>query len=625
MDLFSLVIDAINDILKWPLIVGLLGTGLFLTLRLGFVQFRRFGHGVAVTTGKYDDPDEPGDVSHFQALTTALSATVGVGNIAGVAMAVHIGGPGAVFWMWVTALLGMATKYSEVTLAQQYREVVKPDLDAKAWEGSVSGGPMYYIERGLTERFGIGYKGLFKGVAIFFAAALMLTSFMTGNAVQANTIATQVADTFGVAPWVTGLTTALIVGVVILGGISRIGKVTSIVAPVMAAVYVLGALVILGLNIEAVPSAFGSIFSEAFNPTAGIAGTGIGLFLQTLTYGVQRGLFSNEAGQGSAPIAHSAAKTDEPVSEGVVALLEPFIDTIVICTITALVIISTGVFSEQVDTVFRPGQDANITYLVQDDTGAFARDMGSGGFVSATVPGRIEFVDGRPVGEVGLGYLGIGVDQPLYADAERTELLDATLVLPRQAGEETDANRPYFLLPDGSRTEAVYGLGYRNSSPLTTLAFERGLEPVGLGGLGRLIVLVSVVLFAVSTSISWSYYGDRCANYIFGPRAILPFKFVFVVMHFVGATLAVTTIWDLGDVALSLVTLPNVISLLLLSGVLATLTNSYFERRPWEENEVVATRVRGEKRAISEQKRAEREAARKGKKGGPGGPDAPRA
>ena len=277
MELLSVVIDAINNVLRWPLVIGLLGTGLFLTIKLGFVQFRRLGHGFAVATGRYDDPDEPGDVTHFQALTTALSATVGVGNIAGVALAIHIGGPGALFWMWVTALLGMATKYSEVTLAQQYRDV-HVDQDGKAWEGSVSGGPMYYIERGLGRNW--------KPVAMFFAFALMLTSFMTGNAVQANTVATQVFDSFGVPVWITGLITATIVGVVILGGISRIGKVTSIVAPVMAAVYVAGALLILILNIGAIPAAFVRIFSEAFNPVSGVAGTGAGVFLLTMLYGV---------------------------------------------------------------------------------------------------------------------------------------------------------------------------------------------------------------------------------------------------------------------------------------------------------------------------------------------------
>ncbi len=199
MEFIESFVNVANSILEWPLVIGLLGTGIFLTLRLGFIQLRRLGHGFAVTSGKYDDPNEPGDVSHFQALTTALSATVGIGNIAGVALAIHWGGPGALFWMWITAFLGMATKYSEVTLAQHFRVKVDPDGGGKVWAGSVAGGPMYYIERGLGPRW--------KPVAVFFAFMLMVTSFMTGNAIQANTIATQVADNFGIATWITGLVT----------------------------------------------------------------------------------------------------------------------------------------------------------------------------------------------------------------------------------------------------------------------------------------------------------------------------------------------------------------------------------------------------------------------------------
>jgi AGCS family alanine or glycine:cation symporter len=566
MELLSAVIDAINNVLRWPLVIGLLGTGLFLTIRLGFVQFRRLGHGFAVATGRYDDPDEPGDVSHFQALTTALSATVGVGNIAGVALAIHIGGPGALFWMWVTALLGMATKYSEVTLAQQYRDVHQ-DEDGKAWEGSVSGGPMYYIERGLGKNW--------KPVAMFFAFALMITSFMTGNAVQANTVATQVFDSFGVPVWITGLVTATIVGIVILGGISRIGRVTSIIAPVMAAIYVAGALTILVLNIGDVPAAFGRIFSEAFNPTSGVAGTGAGVFLLTMLYGVQRGLFSNEAGQGSAPIAHSAAKTDEPVSEGVVALLEPFIDTILICTMTGLVLVTTGAFEAtapaEVDL-----SASNVSLVEGDRESGFTTYSGTDAIpINEGIP---QALDGPRVGR-----FGVGIDT-LFADEAQTIPFTGTI----------DPETRTVLDNDGNVVETLYGNTVRTSAPLTTLAFERGLDPIGLGGLGRYIVLLSVVLFAVSTSISWSYYGDRCANYLFGTKAILPFKGVFVVMHFVGAVLAVTTIWDLGDVALSLVTLPNVLALLLLSPVLKKLTDSYFERRPWEQNEL------DHKRAVQE-------------------------
>lgn len=580
MELLAQVIEAVNNVMRWPLVVGLLGTGLFLTLRLGFVQFRRLGHGFAVTTGKYDDPNEPGDVSHFQALTTALSATVGVGNIAGVAMAIHIGGPGALFWMWITALLGMCTKYAEVTLAQHYRVTLGSFGDTPKWEGSVAGGPMYYIERGIKEAYGWNWKP----VAAFFAFALMLTSFMTGNAVQANTIATQVNDFFGVAPWVTGLITASFVGVVIVGGITRIGAVTGIIAPLMAAIYVLGALLVLAANAASVPGAFGTIFSEAFNPTAGVAGTGIGLFLTTLTYGVQRGLFSNEAGQGSAPIAHSAAKTDEPVSEGVVALLEPFIDTIIICTMTGLVLVTTGVFAERVQTPLAFG-DVNVTYV---------QATPEGGFVSAQPVDPIIYNEGMPqiLDGARVGYIGVGVER-LFVDPAQTQPFSGTI----------DPRRGVAVADDGTEYRTLYGDAPRNSAPLTTLGFERGLSAFGLGGVGRWIVLLSVILFAVSTSISWSYYGDRCANYLFGPKAILPYKGVFLLMHFLGATVAVTTVWDIGDVALTLVTLPNVIALLLLSGILKKLTDSYFKRRPWEENYQVHQQLVAEKRRQKEERK----------------------
>jgi AGCS family alanine or glycine:cation symporter len=318
-------------------VVALLGTGIFLTVRLGFLQLRKLGHGFRVTSGYYDDPAEPGDVSHFQALTTALSATVGIGNIAGVALAIHWGGPGALFWMWMTAFVGMATKFSEVTLAQHYRTVEKVDADPHKWEGSVSGGPMYYIERGMGPAW--------KPLAVFFAVMLGTTAFLTGNAIQANTVADTMNTIMGIPVWITGLFTATIVAMVIIGGITRIGRVTSILAPAMAAIYVAGALVIILLHVGEIVPTFALIFREAFNPTAGVAGTGVGVFLLTMMWGVKRGLFSNEAGQGSAPIAHAAAKTDEPVSEGVVALVEPFIDTIVICTMTGLVIIMTGVWA----------------------------------------------------------------------------------------------------------------------------------------------------------------------------------------------------------------------------------------------------------------------------------------
>lgn len=534
------------------MVLLLLGTGVFLTVRLGFIQIRRLGHGFAVTSGKYDDPAEPGDVSHFQALTTALSATVGIGNIAGVAIAIHWGGPGALFWMWVTAALGMATKYTEVTLAQRYREVETPDRDQPAWEGTVSGGPMYYIERGLGPRW--------KWMAVAFAGILGVTAFLTGNAIQANTVADTLEATFGVPVWVSGLITASVVAAVILGGISRIGRVTGILAPLMAAIYVLGALLILLLNAGEIVPTIALIFREAFNPTAGVAGTGVGAFLVTMMWGVRRGLFSNEAGQGSAPIAHAAAKTDEPVSEGVVALLEPFIDTIVICSMTGLVILTTGVWDERMPTeVTLAGGDLAWVSVAAD--GATHR---------VAAPASIEIVDGRHVdtgpSAVQLGWHDVAVEE-LYTDPDLTRPFTGTI----RPGQATGA--------DGQTYTSLWGPAVESGAPLTMEGFRRGLS--GIGGWGHMIVVLSVLLFAISTAISWSYYGDRCAHYLFGTPAVLPYKVVFVIMHFVGAVLPLTVIWNMGDIFLAIVIVPNLVALLLLSPQVAEMTRSYFERKPW--------------------------------------------
>ncbi|MCG8457847.1 MAG: sodium:alanine symporter family protein, partial [Holophagales bacterium] len=534
------------------IVIALLGTGMFLTLRLGFIQLRHLGHGFGVATGKYDDPNEPGDVSHFQALTTALSATVGIGNIAGVAIAIHWGGPGALLWMWLTAFFGMALKYSEVTLAQKYREVNFEDKDPGSWEGSVSGGPMYYIEKGLGSKW--------KPVAIFFSLALIFTSFLTGNAVQANTMADIVETKFGITPYITGLVTATVVGLVILGGIKRIGRVTSILAPAMATVYVGGALVILMMNAGQVVPTFGLIVSEAFNPTAGVAGTGVGAVLVTMMWGVKRGLFSNEAGQGSAPIAHAAAKTDEPVSEGVVALLEPFIDTLVICTMTGLVILITGAATTRVTTPIAVGGD--IEWVMEQEDGKRA-------FVDP--PASLEFRDGKQVSptDVLLAWHEVEVDG-LY--------LDENLEQPFTGRVDVEAGT--FTTADGTEHRQVYGPAVENGAPLTEIAFSTGLK----SPIGGYIVLLSVLLFGVSTAISWSYYGDRCTNYVWGPEAIVVFKVAFLVMHYLGAVLDLGTIWDLGDVALGLVTFPNLIALLLLSKVVKDSTDDYFERKPWVQN-----------------------------------------
>ena len=531
-------------------VIALLGTGVFLTIRLGFVQVRRVAHGFAVASGRYDDPDEPGDVSHFQALTTALSATVGIGNIAGAALAIHYGGPGALFWMWMTALLGMATKFAEVTLAQEYREVT---AETHKHEGTVAGGPMYYIERGLGSHW--------TWMATFFAIALGFTAFITGNAIQANTLADTMESTFGMPNVVTGLLAAGVVAAVILGGITRIGRVTGILAPLMAGVYVIGALLIVLMNLGDVVATFGLIISEAFSPSAGVAGTGIGVLLVTLNWGVNRGLFSNEAGQGSAPIAHAAAKTDEPVSEGVVGLVEPFIDTIVIVTMTCLVIIITGVYDDRVPTEMTLG-GGDLSYVVQGADGSFEE---------AGAPAQIRVNGGRQTvgaGQATFAWHDLPVER-FYTDQPQMQPFSGTLA-PAAGIATADDGTPFTVL---------YGDAPENGAPLTQLGFQRGLSP--LGDWGGFIVVLSVILFAISTAISWSYYGDRCAAYLFGKRAILPYRIVYVGMVFWGTMIAPAAAWDLGDIALGIVILPNLLALIILSGKTRTLMDSYFERKPW--------------------------------------------
>ena len=555
-----------------PLVILLVGSGVYFSIRLVFPQFRRIGHGIAVARGKYDNPDDPGDITHFQALCAALSATVGVGNIAGVAIALHAGGPGAIFWMWIAALFGMVTKYAECTLAQKYR-VIHSD-------GTISGGPMYYIEKGMGSRF--------KWLAIVFASCGLIATFGGGNMVQSNSMAIAFTDQFATQKFyydtpmskltngkeisttedtefiiktndgkaigidisraktvgnllnvinnhpenmsqvvmaeiatdrnsieftdftegkseftlvspdggkliknlgfvnddgninklkngkistviperlllkaILGVAISLIVGMVIIGGIKRIGKVASRLVPVMSLIYVSGALFIIFWNYDRIADSFYLIFKHAFTPTAATGGFAGATVLYAITWGVRRAAFSNEAGLGSAPIAHAAAKTKEPVREGLVAMLGPLIDTLVICTMTALVIIISGEWTGKAD-----------------------------------------------------------------------------------------------------------------SSVLTKNAFNAGIPYFG-----GVIVSIGLILFAISTAISWSYYGNRCAEYLFGSRAILPYRWIYVVALFVGAVVRLEFVWNFSDITLGLMSLPNLIAIIALSGVVISLTKDYFSRK----------------------------------------------
>lgn len=564
MEWFKTIADALNSViwstpeqLPW-LVVALLGTGLFITVRLAFVQLRQLGHALRVVRGTYDKAGDAGDINHFQALTTALSATVGIGNIAGVATAIHYGGPGALFWMWLTAFFGMAVKFSECTLALRYRS-----FDDR---GHVSGGPMYYIEHGL----GSGWKPL----AIMFAFCGVLASFCTGNMNQANTIAVSARTDFGIDPSVVAVIAMAFVAVVILGGIRRIGTVTSRLAPLMAAVYVTGALLVLLFNADKVPGAFATIVSGAFNPEASLGGSVAGVWSVTLLWGVKRGLFSNEAGQGSAPIAHAAARTEEPVREGAVALLEPLIDTLIICTMTGLVIVSTGVWDDKVTssfpldrTILVPAEHVKPSATNEYEKLAAARAEAKRLAEKKAQTLKVEFRDGRQ-GDIAFIVSDGLVENPVLVDNDG-QPFSGVVSWDRSKGK-LRANS------GGLEGYEMQGEMLQNSSALTALGFQRGLS--ALGNWGNYIVTFCVFLFGLSTMISWSYYGDRCTTYLFGTKAVMPYRLVFCVFSGVGALVSLETVWAYGDVALGLMSIPNLLAIVLLSGTTKRLSVDYFKR-----------------------------------------------
>jgi len=422
-------------------LLALLGTGLYLTIRLRFVQLTGFKHSFQLISGKYDHPDDHGEVSHFQALATALSATIGTGNIAGVATAISLGGPGALFWMWITAFIGMATKFTECTLSLKFREIDD--------NGQVAGGPMYTLLHGLK----------LKKTAMAFAFFALIASFGIGNMVQANSVVDGLVYLHPGAKeyaWVIGLVMAVLVGLVILGGVRRIARVASTIVPFMALMYITAAMIVLFNNITEIPAAFSTIFTYAMNPWA-VGGAAVG---EAIRWGVARGLFSNEAGLGSAPIAHAAAKTKEPVREGLVAMMGPFIDTLIVCSMTGLVIIVTGSY----------------------------------------------------------------IDRP-------EELVGAAL------------------------TAAAFG------------------SELGEGG--AVVVGVGLSLFAFSTIIAWSYYGDRSAKFLFGEKAVMPYRVIYTLAVIIGAAVPLQLVWNIADITNLLMALPNLLSLILLAGLVRKLQKKY--------------------------------------------------
>ncbi|MBV6645441.1 MAG: sodium:alanine symporter family protein [Cyclobacteriaceae bacterium] len=507
----------------------LIGTGLFFTVYLKFPQIRYFGFALRVVRGKYDKKEDEGDTSHFQALTTALSGTVGTGNIAGVALAIHIGGPAALFWMLVTAAVGMCTKFVEVTLSHKYRE--------KTADGTMAGGPMYYMKN----KMGMGW------LAVIFAIATVLSSFGTGSLPQINSISTSVKSTFGVDLWVTGLVLAILLAFVIIGGIKRIAAVTEKLVPGMAVVYFIGAFAVIFYNIGNIIPSFISIFADLFTGSAATGGFLGASIAFAFSKGVGRGLFSNEAGQGSAPIAHASAKGHEPVSEGLVAILEPFIDTIVICTITGLVLLSSGVWKEKHLNEFQYTDLAIV----------------EGTYTDATEQGRIQLY-GHISGENPL---------PLFngqLTVENGEILDEVdLINARSLAENTKVYSEQGLytgkieVVEGrpQRTDITFkGESLLHSAPLTAEAFQRSF----FGESGKYIVSIGLLLFAFSTAISWSYYGDRAMTFLFGSKSVIYFRVVYVVAFFLASFTDTTIIWTLSGITIAVMTLPNLLGILLL-------------------------------------------------------------
>ncbi len=453
------ILDKIDSLIVWyndyiggfAVLLMLIPTGLYFIFKLKFLNITKLRHSIMIVAGKYDKEEDQGDVNHFKALTTALSATVGTGNIVGVALAIGWGGPGAIFWMWVTGFLGMILKYTECTLSHKYRRFNS--------DGSVSGGPMYYMEHGLRNKLG----GFAKVLAVIFAVAAVLCSLGTGNMAQSNSMAEALLGTYHISKYISGGIIALLALMVIVGGIKRIAEVTSRLVPFMAIVYFLSAVMIIALEYDRIPYAFAVIFRDAFTGQAAAGGFFGSAFLMTLLMGVRRGLFSNEAGQGSAPIAHAAAKTEWPAREGLVASLEPLVDTIIICTLTALMIILTGAWE---------------------------------------------------------------------------------------------------LDKEGVR--------------MTTRAMEIGLNRIGIVGIGQHIVSGGLMLFAFSTIISWSYYGSRAVNYLFGEKYIKPYGYVYGAFVFLGSIWGLDLVWHFVDMVITFMTIPNLIALLLLAPIVVSETKKYF-------------------------------------------------
>ena len=546
---FLLLLDS-NLSGSWWFPILLVGTGIFFTIYLGFPQFRFFGKAWKLVSGKNTKSDAEGETTAFEALTTAMSGAVGTGNIGGVALAIWTGGPAAIFWMWITAIFGMTTKFVEVTMGHKYR--------TKLEDGSISGGPMYYIEHALN----------MKWAGILFAFLMMITAIGSGNMPQINNIALVMNTEFSVPKLFTGLFLGILLWIIIIGGIKRIASVASKIIPIMGLIYFGGALVILVENYQNIIPSFNAIFAQVFTGSAAVGGFLGASFAMSLKYGVARGLYSNEAGQGSSPIAHASSKNTS-IDQGVVSILEPFIDTIVVCSVTALVILSSGVWTEKFDTTFSKTdmvildgtysdtENADGNYLYPNDMNQLTRYVQSIDSDVSEFSGVLEIQQGQLMSSdiTVLHSRSIAENILVKDNVEKILYTGSVTVI------------------DGKVKEPVIfeGKSLVSSAELTAKAFSQGI----FGQYGGKLVAIALLLFAFSTAITWCYYGDRSTAYIFGERGVFWYRNFYVLCFILAAVIDTTIVWNIAYVVVALVSIPNLIALFVLRNEMKDLTKEF--------------------------------------------------
>ena len=535
---------------SWWFPALLIGTGIFFTIYLGFPQFKYFNSALKIVSGKTKSTDQDGETTGFQALTTAMSGAVGTGNIGGVALAIWTGGPAAIFWMWITAIFGMTTKYVEVTLGHKYR--------TKLSDGSISGGPMYYIEQGLN----------MKWVAILFAFLMMITAIGSGNMPQINNIALVMNTEFSVPKLFTGLFLGALLWIIIIGGIKRIASVASKIIPIMGLIYFGGALIILAENYQNIIPSFNAIFAQVFTGSAAVGGFLGASFAMSLKYGVARGLYSNEAGQGSSPIAHASSK-NKSIDQGVVSILEPFIDTIVVCSVTALVILSSGVWTQKFDTNFSKTDMVILEGTYSDEKNIdgdylYPKQINElNSYVQSLDSDVKEFSGELTVQDGNL------ITQNITILHSRSIAEDVTI------SDQDNSNLFTGILnvDNGKIIEPVdiKGKSLVSSAELTAKAFSQGI----MGQYGGKLVAIALLLFAFSTSITWCYYGDRSTAYIFGEKGVIWYRNFYVLCFVLAAVIDTTIVWNIAYVVVALVSIPNLIAMFVLRKEMKSLSDNF--------------------------------------------------